>query len=49
MKVSDQEIREELSRVFETMSMIDVFGSEEFARYPELIKVVAKNLSEDTQ
>jgi hypothetical protein len=49
MNHSDQEISQELSKVFDSMSMMDIFGGEEFARYPELIKAVAKNLSEDTQ
>lgn len=47
MMSTDEQIREELSKVFDNMSVIEIHSARRFTRYPQLISVVAKNLSED--
>lgn len=43
---TDEQIEEELSKVFKYISMMDIRDGKVFTRYPQLITVVAKNLSE---
>ena len=44
---TEKEIEEELSKVFDSMSMMDLHSRRVFARYPQLTKAVASNLSEE--
>lgn len=43
---TDEQIEEELLKVFNHISMMDVRGGKAWTRYPQLIGAVAKNLSE---
>lgn len=43
---TDEQIEEELSKVFNHISMMDIRDGKVFTRYPQLITAVSNNLSE---